>query len=363
MRPALVLAAAAACGSSSPKIPDGHLACGGCDAVNPRDSADAAPKRLPYRGVNLSGAEFGAQNLPGTFGTDYIYPDPTYATGYTSADYFIGKGMTMFRLPFLWERLQRSLNSAFDATELARLDTTVADLTGKGAYVVLDPQNFARYNGNLIGSTQVPDSAFADFWSRLATHFASNDHVIFGLMNEPHDMPTEQWRDAANAALAAIRTAGATNLVTVPGNAYTGAWSWSQSFYGTANATVMLTITDPGNHMAFEVHQYLDADYSGTSSTCQSTTIGADSLAGFTAWLRANGKQGILAELGGGANATCETAIDGMLSHIDANSDVYLGWSWWSAGPWWPTSYFLLLEPQNGGDAPQMATLAAHLVP
>ena len=52
-----------------------------------------------------------------------------------------------------------------------------------------------------------------------------------------------------------------------------------------------------------------------------------------------------------------------MLSHIDANSDVYLGWSWWSAGPWWPTNYFLLLEPQNSVDAPQMATLAAHLGP
>ena len=358
MRLAIVLVAAA-CGSSS-STPRDAAPCV-CDGPPFDAPSDAAAKKLPYRGVNLSGAEFGAQNLPGTFGTDYIYPDPTYATGYTSADYFLGKHMTTFRLPFLWERLQRTLNSAFDATELARLDTTVGDLTGKGAFVILDPQNFARYNGNLIGSTQVPDSAFADFWSRLATHFQSNDHVIFGLMNEPHDMPTEQWRDAANAALAAIRTAGATNLVTVPGNAYTGAWSWSDNFYGTPNAQVMLTITDPGNHMAFEVHQYLDADYSGTSSTCQSSTIGADSLAGFTQWLRTNGKRGLLGEHGGGNNATCLAAIDGMLTHIDQNSDVWLGWMWWSAGPWWPTDYFLLLEPQNGSDAPQMATLSLHL--
>jgi endoglucanase len=349
----------AACGSSHPaggdaqRSPDTRLGDG---------RPDAPARRLPYRGTNLSGAEFGGQNLPGTFGTDYIYPDPNYATGYTSADYFLGKGMTTFRLPILWERLQRTLNQPFDTTELARLDQTIGDLTGKGAYVILDPHNSARYNGALVGSSGVPDSAFADFWSRAAAHFATNDHVIFGLTNEPHDMPTEQWANGANAALAAIRAAGASNLVLVPGNAYTGAWCWSQNFYGTANATVMLTITDPGDNMAFEVHQYLDSDYSGTHTPCQSTTIGADSLAGFTAWLKANGKRGMLGEFGGGANTTCYSAIDGMLAHIDANSDVYLGWAWWSAGPWWG-NYFLSLEPVSGGDAPQMATLAAHLGP
>ena len=356
--PALI--ALAACGGSTPAssidAPRGDSGSG--------SGADGAAPRLPYRGTNLSGAEFGAQNLPGTFGTDYIYPDPSYEPGYTSADYFLAKGMTTFRLPFLWERLQRQLDATFDPDELARLDTTVGDLTAKGAYVILDPHDDARYAGQLVGSTAVPDSAFADFWSRLAGHFAGNDHVIFGLVNEPHDMPTEQWRDAANAALAAIRAAGAHNLVLVPGNGYTGAWSWtSSSYYGTANGDVMLSVVDPGDHMAYEVHQYLDADYSGTSSTCQSSTIGADSLAGFTQWLRAHGKRGMLAELGGGANPTCLAAIDGMLSHLDANADVWLGWTWWSAGPWWGSGYFLNLEPQNGADAPQLATLEAHLGP
>src|SRR5579862_6304956 len=200
------------------------IGCGGCgggaaatpDGASSIDSAPQAPDsapatRLPYRGVNLSGAEFGSA-LPGTFGTDYIYPDPTYVPGYNSADYFIGKGMTIFRVNFMWERLQHAQKAALDATELARLDTTVDHLTAKGAYVLLNPQNFARYYGELIGSADVPDSAFADFWSRLAAHFAQNDHVLFGLVNEPHDLPTEQWRDAAQAAIDAIRAAGAHNL-------------------------------------------------------------------------------------------------------------------------------------------------------
>ena len=44
--------------------------------------------------------------VPGTFGTNYTYPDPSYAGGYSSVDYFMNKGMTTFRIPFRWERLQ-----------------------------------------------------------------------------------------------------------------------------------------------------------------------------------------------------------------------------------------------------------------
>ena len=63
-----------------------------------------------------------------------------------------------------------------------------------------------------------------------------------------------------NGAIAAIRKAGASNLILVPGNGWTGASSWTQNWYGTTNATAMLNIKDPGNNFAFEAHQYLDAD-------------------------------------------------------------------------------------------------------
>ena len=63
-----------------------------------RGPATAAVQALlsgsrPYRGVNLNGADFGSAQLPGIFGIDYTYPDPTYVSGYNSADYFISKGM------------------------------------------------------------------------------------------------------------------------------------------------------------------------------------------------------------------------------------------------------------------------------
>jgi endoglucanase len=331
-----------------------HTSRVGCGAGLP----SVTPTGMQWRGVSLAGADFGQGSLPGTYGSDYIYPSAS------SVSYFAAKGMNAVRLPFLWERLQHDLNQPLDSTELGRLSSFVQQVTATGVTVIFDPHNYARYRGNLIGSSAVPYSAYADFWSRLATQFKDNPLVVFGLMNEPHDIPTEQWLQAANAGLKAIRDAGATNVVTVPGNGWTGAHSWSDSYYGTPNSTVMKGIVDPGKNMVFEVHQYLDADWSGTSTTCVSPTVGAEQLAGFTNWLRSNGYRGYLGELGAASNDTCNQAITGMLNHLQANADVWAGWTWWAAGPWWG-SYMYSIEPTvaNGitTDKPQMSVLQPFL--
>jgi endoglucanase len=333
--------------------------------VETKVSEEALSGPMPYRGVNLASADFGVNSdgtgsLPGTFGSTYTYPDPAYVSGY-SAQYFVNKGMTTFRLPFRWERLQRTRGAAFDSAELTRLTTTVNRLTGMGAVVLLDPHNYARYGTALIGSSTVSNADFADFWSRLATQFKGNSRVLFGLMNEPYDLPTEQWVSAANAAIAAIRATGATNLILVPGNAWTGAHSWTQSWYGTPNSTALLAIKDPGNNVAFEVHQYLDSGYSGSSDTCVSTTVGPTVMAGFTQWLRANGKKGFLGEFAGGNNSTCLAALDTMLGYLDQNSDVYLGWTYWAGGPWWGSAWTSIEPTSTGQDKAQLAVLVKHL--
>jgi endoglucanase len=205
----------------------------------------------------------------------------------------------------------------------------------------------------------VPVGAFQDFWSKLAAHYKTNPRVIFGLVNEPNTMTTELWRDDANAAIAAIRATGASNLILVPGNAWTGASTWYDNWYGTPNAAAMLAIVDSGNNFAFEVHQYLDSDSSGTSSTCVSATIGSQRLQAFTGWLRQNGKRGFLGEFAGAQNTTCFSALDDMLTYLDNNLDVWMGWTYWAAGPWWG-NYMFSIEPINGQDQPQMAILAKH---
>ena len=95
-------------------------------------------------------------------------------------------------------------------------------------------------------------------------------------MNEPNEMQTETWLEDANAAIAAIRSAGATNLLLVPGNSWTGGQSWYQDWYGTPNAQVMQNISDPLDNYWYEIHQYMDVDYSGQHSTCANETIGVD---------------------------------------------------------------------------------------
>ena len=106
----------------------------------------------------------------------------------------------------------------------------------------------AEYSGSGGGA----ETALVDRWRRLATHYRDNARVIFGLMNEPHDMATEAWVSAANASIREIRATGATQRILVPGNAWTGAHAWSADYYGTPNAEAMLEIVDPGQNLAFE---------------------------------------------------------------------------------------------------------------
>src|SRR5262245_250997 len=275
-------------------------------------------------GVNLSGAEFGS-NVPGTFGTDYTYP--THA----EIDYYAGKGLTVIRLPFLWERLQRSEFGAFDAAELARLDDVVNYATSKGLKIEIEPHDYGYGFGALIGSAQTPNSAFADFWGKLAQHFEANPRVIFGLMNEPHDQSATTWLGSANAAIAAIRGVGATQEILVPGSYWDGAWTWTS----TDNAAVVgAGVQDPGHNFAFEVHQYLDSDGSGTHPGAISSTIGVERLTAATQWAQATGNHLFLGEVGVTTDQTSLTALDGMLTYMQQHTDAWQGVTYGAGGPW-----------------------------
>ncbi len=164
--------------------------------------------------------------------------------------------MNIVRLPVLWERVQPTLNDALDATQLNLILNAVEQAKAQKLHIILDIHNYAKYNDELIGSDNVPISAFADLWKRLSLQFSNDKAVIFGLMNEPHEITSTTWAKAAQAAINAIRSTGARNLVLVPGTAYSGAHSWLSSYYGIPNGEALLNINDPAKHMTFEVHQY-----------------------------------------------------------------------------------------------------------
>lgn len=301
------------------------------------------------RGVNISGAEYG--NKAGKAGTNYIYP--------TSRDvgYFLDKGFNVIRLPFKWVRLQPTLNGPLSIDELGRIRTVVSLATDRNAYVVLDPHDYGAYDGKLIGSPEVPSQAFADFWAKLAGEFAGNPRVVFGLMNEPIKIDSVKWRDISQEAVNAIRQKGARNLILVPGIAWTGAHSW----FSSGNAAAMEDLRDPVRNMAFEFHQYLDADFSGTKDTCPNPQAGANAIRRVSDWLQQGGRRGFLGEFGAPANDPCLQGLDLMLSEMDRRQDLWMGWAYWAAGAWWPKDYPMSVQPIGGQDRPQMNVLMKYL--
>jgi endoglucanase len=230
------------------------------------------------------------------------------------------------------ERLvPNTLTSSFDAGYLRNLTNSVNFITNAGAWAVLDPHNYGRYYGNIITDT----AAFRTFHTNMAKQFASNSRVIFDTNNEYNTMSQDLVLQLNQAAIDGIRAAGATSqYIWVEGNSWSGAWTWN-----TTNDN-MKALTDPQNKLVYEMHQYLDSDGSGTTPTCVNDQIGVQRVIGATNWLRANGKIGVIGEFAGGANSVCQTAVTGLLNHLQENSDVWAGALWWAAGPWWGNCMF-----------------------
>lgn len=321
-----------------------------------RSASSSSPRTVSgfkFLGASESGAEFGNGNVPGTYGTDYIFPDTT------AIQTLMDLGMNSFRIPFLMERLaQGTMTAALDADYLAKLTTVVDFITAAGSYAILDPHNFARYAGSIISSTD----DFGTFWTNVAAEFANNTLVVFDCNNEPHDMTTvTQTAELMQACIDGVRGAGATSqYIFVEGTSYTGAWTWTTS--GNSDNMGGLTDAADGDLLVYEMHQYLDSDGSGTSDTCVSTTIGKERVEAATTWLKDNGKLGIIGEFAGGANADCQTAVEGLLAYLAENSDVWMGALWWGAGPWWG-DYIYSMEPEAGDAYTAYKTVLASYAP
>jgi endoglucanase len=316
--------------------------------------ADAAGAPLQYTGVNIAGGEFNAENTPGEYGRDYIYPDSATVT------FFATKRMNIIRVPVLWERLQRQAEGNLDAEEMLRLDTVINLAASKGMRTIIDVHNYASYRGSVIGTKDLSTVALADLWRRIAQRYKDNALVVFGLMNEPTGLATETWLEAVNIAIAQIRGTGARNLILVPGNGWSSARDWLSNIYGTPNSEVMLKVEDPADNFAYDVHQYFNSDFTGSSADCQSVDIGISTLTPVTEWARQHGKHAFLGEIGVGPGRTCLDALDRVMQFMAENNDVWLGWTYWAGGTWWPKNYFTNIQPLDGKDRPQMAVLEKY---
>ena len=105
-------------------------------------------------------------------------------------NHFVTKDkLNIFRLPVAWQYLVNSqLGGTLDATNFGSYDKLMQGCLKTGAYCIIDIHNYARWNGQIIGSSGGPTvDDFSGLWKQLATKYAAEEKVVMGLMNEPHD--------------------------------------------------------------------------------------------------------------------------------------------------------------------------------
>ncbi|MDQ1372716.1 MAG: endoglucanase [Actinomycetota bacterium] len=249
------------------------------------------------RGVNVNGGEFGApswsQNTA-SFSNKNVgtYDQAWHYDTQGSLTYLASRGIKLVRLPFRWERLQPNLGTALDPTELQRIKDFVGRANAAGIKVIPTAFNYGGYmlsDGTqgvrqTIGTAAVTNAHFADLWSRLSQALKGNPGLAgYGLMNEPAAMTAasglnaaQTWEKASQAAVNAIRAAGDTSLVLVPGYNFSGAAQWK-----TTHPTAW--ITDSANNFRYEAHHYWDRDSSGAYANSYAAEVSNAQSRGFTA--------------------------------------------------------------------------------
>ncbi|KAE9393635.1 endoglucanase [Gymnopus androsaceus JB14] len=310
--------------------------------------------KLQFAGVNIAGFDFGC-NTDGNCNVSGAWPPLTQYYGMDGAGqmtHFVeDDGYNVFRLPVGWQFLLNGvLGADLYAPNVAEYDMLVQACLATGASCIIDIHNYARWNGEIIGQGGPTNEQFALTWSQLATMYADEPKIIFGVMNEPHDIPDiDLWAGSVQAAVTAIRNAGANSqMILLPGNDYTSA----QQFVSDGSGPALLGVTNPDGSttgLIFDVHKYLDSDNSGTHLDCVTNNID-DAWAPLATWLRENGRQAFNTETGGGNVADCVEFMCQQIAYQAQNADVFLGYVGWAAGNFGsPAEYVLSEGPTQSG--------------
>ncbi|KHN95583.1 Glycoside hydrolase, subgroup, catalytic core [Metarhizium album ARSEF 1941] len=286
----------------------------------------------------MAGAEFGC-DIDGSCPVDNVQVPLESFGGADSAGQMKhlvrDDGMNTFRLPMTWQFVTANKPSGpLDKANFNNFDKLVQACLDTGAYCMLDLHNFARYDGGIIGQGGQSDDVFASLWKQIATHYAKNDKIIFGLMNEPHALDINTWAKSCQAAVTAIREAGAeSQIILLPGTNFASA----ETFVSTGSADALAAVTNPDgttDNLLLDLHKYLDRDNSGSHAECTTNNV-----AGFQTiaeWLRKNKRLALISESGA--------------SMDPSNDDVFVGFVGWGAGGL-DVTYLLTLTPSKSGDA------------
>jgi endoglucanase len=221
-----------------------------------------------------------------------------------------------FRLPTGWQYLvANNLGGTLDSNNFGKYNKLVQGCLNLGAYCIIDIHNYARWNGGIIGQGGPTDAQFVSLWMQLATQYKSNSRVVFGIMNEPHDLTVTIWAATVQKVVTAIRNTGATSqMILLPGTDYTSA----SNFIDNGSGAALMAVTNPGGtttNLIFDIHKYLDSDNSGSHVECVTNNINS-AFSPLATWLRSNKRQAFLSETGGGNVQSCVTYLSQQLAYL-----------------------------------------------
>lgn len=192
--------------------------------------------------------------------------------------------------------LDNSLGGKLSQTNFEAYDQVMQACLSTGAYCLIDVHNYARWNGGIIGQGGPSDDDFVDLWVQLSSKYKANHKVVFGIMNEPHDLDIGTWGQTCQKVVTAIRNNGATSqMILLPGTNFTNALT----FVSTGSAAALDVITNPDGSqdgLLMDLHKYLDENNSGTHETC--TTDNVQAFEDISQWLRDHNRTAMVSETG-----------------------------------------------------------------
>ncbi|KAH9443175.1 hypothetical protein MJO28_014501 [Puccinia striiformis f. sp. tritici] len=242
--------------------------------------------------------------------------------------HFLAQNVNFFRVPVAWEFLQPEMNGKLNDANLKTYQTFIEKITTGGAYVAIDLHSFARYKGQIVGeSSSTPASALVSLWSQLGAVFKDNPLVMFGLSNEPHDLDITKWATTVQAVVTKLRTDKIENILLIPGTDYTSLKAFPEWY------KAMKVVKNPDGSfekLIFEAHRYLDPDNSGKSAECSESH--ADEVLKAAELLKADNRQILLGETGGGNTASCMKLLPELAKAVTEAYPVFGGFALWAAG-------------------------------
>jgi endoglucanase len=314
-------------------------------------ASTASADSVDLIGLNVAGAEFAGQVLPGKHGTNYFFPKPGYY------DRWAEQGIRTIRFPIKWERLQPALNEDFDPVYASLIDNTLEEAAAANMRVILDVHAYARYRGKVIGTDDVPISAYQDLMERIVKRWGESKAIYaWDLMNEPHSEADQYWPQVAQAGIDSVRKYDSARPIYVEGRFYSSSFRWPKL------NDPLLDLVDPADNLVFSAHVYIDHNSSGLYNDPVpddfDTMRAVQRLEPFVEWLKANKRRGQIGEFGvPGDDPRWLEALDNALAYLQENC---IPFTYWAAGPSWG-NHKLAIDPRNGEDRPQWKVLQKYI--